>query len=742
MAIVDANSLTYDTGMPQKKPESAKGVVDASSIKYDKTPKPESPSSAIPKTLGQKLWKRAQDVGEDMTGHIPTETYYDPVRRGFHAAGAIAGGIGDVVGSALSSNRAEIFDPNLPKRNASGWSKSLIDMGIAAAKKGQQYYDNFSTAHPEEAKDIESTINIATLLPIGRGAKAGEEAIEGGVKAATGAVERSVVRHTPVPLIDKQIDSVIDRGVTQGVKPLTRAGGRTVPGAERVTSAGHTIVRDIVENKEGTVLHDASGDVVKNNLPRSAPQMVESVGQGLRRNVKGCFDAIKKVTGQDVQTSADRVLHDLKSFADDPVNQTANPEAVRYARKRIRDFSVLDKKNVPTGAKSFNPEQFERLLQDQTSRKKTLINNPTKDIDRLHVEARVEKALRETQDEVMNKFDGPEYRRFKNNYAAYKQLEADVIQRARVVTRQGPYSLIDFSDVYSLPEILGGVATGNAAMVGKGLLTKGISKYIKYANHPDTIIDRMFSTTDSLMQKRARAVAEQEKNVAQEATKEIINGPALSTAMSYRDLPKSHIMNTGMTQADYDLSRVQTNTLASRGVGFKQPGPVQPFTRSALVSPQIRAEGISEFSKGGASMSPPKNYPLTPHKVIVKGEGGVISDVPNAKGPTVLSQGLAKKRVEEMTNKDIKKSLEDMKNANDKANAAKFQEIPKSEPRHPSSSVEQTKLEAAMFRKGMLQSQSDVWRLRELRGKPTFQWTAEDKIFWRRIIDKVKNSHA
>jgi hypothetical protein len=169
----------------------------------------------------------------------------------------------------------------------------------------------------------------------------------------------------------------------------------------------------------------------------------------------------------------------------------------------MKDFQLLDDKGNVIGTKQFTPSQFERALQAQGSTVKKMVNNPTMDIDKLHVEAKIQKALRETQDALMEKVDGPEYRTFKDNYAATRQLEADIIQRARVTTRQGPYSLIDFADVYSLPEIVGGVLTGNPMMVGRGLLTKGAQKYIKWANHPDTAIKNMFTTVDKLMDRKA-----------------------------------------------------------------------------------------------------------------------------------------------------------------------------------------------------------------------------------------------
>ncbi len=291
--------------------------------------------------------------------------------------------------------------------------------------------------------------------------------------------------------IEQELNRTIDQGIQKGLRPLKRPPGGTVQGMNRYQEAAREAVKDIVANKGGTILHDAYGNVARNNIPINAPQMVEAVSQGLTRNVKGYLDAVSRVTKQQVDVPLTRVENALFDFAADNVNQTMSPGAVEYALRRLQNFQ----------GRSFTPEEFEKALQAQTSTVKKLINNPNKDIDHLHVEAKIQKALRETQDDLMAQFDGPEYRQFKNNYAALKQIEADTIQRARVTTRQGPYSLIDFSDVYSFPEIIGGIIAGNPMMVGKGLLTKGVAKYIKYANKPDTAIKRMFSAVDDLMAK-------------------------------------------------------------------------------------------------------------------------------------------------------------------------------------------------------------------------------------------------
>ena len=601
-------------------------------------PAPES--NTIKRSLGQRLWQRAKNAGQEFADLANTAVTGQGslVRPTLHVAGEVAGAVQDVAGAAIDTG-LDMFrvpsehDRQVGSHRVSGESgkdqilKTRIgQMGINAMKQGQTAYNLFKQSYPEQAKDLESVANIASLMPIGAGAKP----IAKEASAVAGDIGRVAASRMPEEAIDAALNQTIDRGIQQGVRPLTRAPGKRVGGVERFEQAGRTAVKDMIENKDATTLYDASGEVAKNKLPKNAPQMVDSLREGLSRNVKGYLGAVKKVTGKEVETPVDNVVKSLTDFVNDPVNQTASPEAVNYARKRIADFQVLDEKGIPTGSKTFNPDQFERLLQAQTTNVKKMVNNPTKDIDRLHVEARVQKALREAQDAVMEKFDGPEYRQFKNNYAAYKQLAADVIQRARVTTRQGPYSLIDFSDVYSLPEIIGGIATGNAPMVGKGLLTKGIAKYIKWANHPDTAIQRMFAEADSLMTKRAQA------------GRPFVPESRIGKNLTYKE-PEPSIIDLTDEVRPVD-ERFRQNAIARRGAVKPQPGVV-PFTESAIGqsinTPKTQPrEGIS-LLRGGAGTTP-KELLASPEKIVVRGEPPV-SSAPT--GPTTPRQKFEAARI-------------------------------------------------------------------------------------------------
>lgn len=308
-------------------------------------------------------------------------------------------------------------------------------------------------------------------------------------------------RMANVANVVKVMDRVIDTGINKGVRPLGQAGRRTVGGIDRYQQASRNVVKDIVANQDSLVLTNAKGEIATNRIPHTIAQTVDAVDQGLARTARVYLDAVERVTGQKVMTPVQKVIDDLKVFVDDPVNQMANPTAVKYARSRIKNFEIRDAKGKVLGEKELDPSQLETLLQSQTSLRKQLINNPTKDIDRLHVEGMVNKSLREIQDGLMSKFDGPEYRQFKDKYAAYKQLEGDVIQRNKVVSRQGPYSLIDFSDVYTLPKIIGDAVRGDLVGAGKGVLAKTIAKHHKWANRPDTAIKNMFTGVDELASK-------------------------------------------------------------------------------------------------------------------------------------------------------------------------------------------------------------------------------------------------
>jgi hypothetical protein len=107
----------------------------------------------------------------------------NPLSTGLQTVGAGAGLVGDIFGAGLNK-----ITPEPVKEKLSEVTKSITD--TEPAQKVLSSYLSFRDKHPEAAKDLESAVNILSLLPMGKGAsiagkgiKTGAEAIETGAKA-------------------------------------------------------------------------------------------------------------------------------------------------------------------------------------------------------------------------------------------------------------------------------------------------------------------------------------------------------------------------------------------------------------------------------------------------------------------------------------------------------------------------------------------------------------------------------
>ena len=97
----------------------------------------------------------------------------------------VIGGAGDIAGSALSA-----LTPGFIKKGAEGLAKSVLStdlgkMGLVAAQKGVEAYQEWANNNPRVARDLESAVDLASVFPVGRAAKAGVEGLGAGLEGLT-----------------------------------------------------------------------------------------------------------------------------------------------------------------------------------------------------------------------------------------------------------------------------------------------------------------------------------------------------------------------------------------------------------------------------------------------------------------------------------------------------------------------------------------------------------------------------
>lgn len=179
----------------------------------------QEPEGYVDKTivdLKESGTKRIGNVKEEIkdTFSDMKEAVKDPTKapdlfmRPFHTAlrvtGQGAGFIGDAIGSAVFN-----AVPDVAKEKISSFFETPAGQeAIVAMSKGMDYYNKFKEKYPEQAKDLEAVVNIASVIPV---AKGGQLVVKEGVNLAEDAFKATApIRDKTVGIVAKTKNKVKD----------------------------------------------------------------------------------------------------------------------------------------------------------------------------------------------------------------------------------------------------------------------------------------------------------------------------------------------------------------------------------------------------------------------------------------------------------------------------------------------------------------------------------------------------
>jgi hypothetical protein len=161
-------------------PIQVKGTSNNFVGKYDYLKNADKPS--VLDKIGTALNKRFTSLKD--TFWDTAEGDINPAETGVQTVGQVAGIVGDLLGIGIDE-----VTPEPIKKKIEQIATEIVN--TPAAKSVMESYSVFKQKHPQAAKDLESSVDILALLPIGKGAqivgkgaKAGAGAVEAGVKSA------------------------------------------------------------------------------------------------------------------------------------------------------------------------------------------------------------------------------------------------------------------------------------------------------------------------------------------------------------------------------------------------------------------------------------------------------------------------------------------------------------------------------------------------------------------------------
>jgi len=341
---------------------------------------------------------------------------------------------------------------------------------------------------PEETKgNIEAVGNIAEFIPAGaiagKAAKEGAEAVVD--TAQTGArVARETVENAFTPT-EAVVDKYIADSFSKAVKPSV-AGKNTLGQSDRYQGQALDAVKTIADNKDNLKFVTPDGDEIV-GLPTNLRQFAESIDQ-TKKSIYEQYSSLAKAAGDaGAEIDLANVASELDAVIDNKALQISNPEAIAYA-KSIKD-------RLTTGGK-IDATTAEQLIKNYNSSLESFYRNPSYETaSRAAIDAAVVNNIRKDLDSVIEGLTGEKYQALKNQYASLKAIEKDVVKRANMDARKNALGLLDYTDIFSGGDIVGGILSLNPALFAKGVAQKGIKEWVKMLNDPNRAIKKMFEKT-------------------------------------------------------------------------------------------------------------------------------------------------------------------------------------------------------------------------------------------------------
>lgn len=306
-------------------------------------------------------------------------------------AGAVAGGVGDMIGAGVSKAGELINDVSGSKAgnllNSALNAKTNLPGGTSAAEGISNLmtkYDNWKEKHPRAAKDIESVIDIASLIPITKGATIAKDAavagVEQGAKTAVGKivkegaetvvkkgeeiaikqVEKNMAKKAGNALkLNMQEMSKLDKRQLQYLKPKalaeTEIKGKGIlkKTSYQVTPEVQKLQKDFSHLLQGRTPHENIVNVVKeqNRLNALSNKIVEESNKIINKNTL-------------VKELKDKVIKGIPNLPESAY-RLATPEQIQAMSERaLNGFLALVKKGDLKGINEARKLWRSRLMKE------------------------------------------------------------------------------------------------------------------------------------------------------------------------------------------------------------------------------------------------------------------------------------------------------------------------------------------------------------------------------------------
>lgn len=426
-------------------------------------------------------------VGDDISKRWQNINNIDAPTTGLAslwATGEVAGLGADVIGQGLKSAYKTAM-PQVAQDVIAEGAKNVGEFYAKPIGAVAEGYNELKSKYPNLVRSGEAVANIGQFVPMAKGTQlVGKEALN-----VASDVAYSVGKEA-----EQQIANTVKTGINKAIRP-TVVGKGNAPQIAQYYNRTTDAVKNIVANRANLELTDASGNIVKNALPRTLSQFSEAIDQTKKTIFKQYDDLAKQAGEEGAFVSLKPVSRELAKLADDQVMKDLYPNVASYINQRA--VSLAER-----GA--YSAEQAQDAIRLMNKSLEAFYKNPSfETASRASVDAMVVNHLRKGLDDVIEKTTGAGYQELKNSYGSLKAIEKEVAHRAVVDARKNVKGLIDFTDIFTGGELVAGLATMNPAMIARAGVQRGIMSWYKRITSPNYHVNKMFNDVDNILKREA-----------------------------------------------------------------------------------------------------------------------------------------------------------------------------------------------------------------------------------------------
>lgn len=426
--------------------------------------------------VGESIYDLARgDVGGasealEKKRNLPFVGETKPALTGSEAPRELAkkvGGYGAEIGSTFIGGGGA---GQVGKQAVKGLIKQGLKTGVKAGVAGGAFGLG-GRALQEDKSTGEILLN--TALGAGGGAILGG-ALGAGLPAA-GAGVRKILEP-----VETKVSNVIRNAIDKGIKPYF--GNKvTATARNKYYQDAEKAFLTIFENRPN--LTDEIGEEVS-KLPTTRAEMLEA----LSKTKQAIYNKYHELAVEAGEGGAKFGVDDIVSQLDEVTkSKKYSPEIRSYAEKLVDDISELADEA---------PDVIEARIQDLNNSLTGFYEGRVSKA-KAQVDASVAKLMREKLDNIIESVTGGPYQALKNKYGSLKTVEKDLTRQVALEARRNAKGLIDFTDIFTGGDLIGGAITGNPLMIAKGLAGRALKEYTKFINDPNRAIRGAFEILDN-----------------------------------------------------------------------------------------------------------------------------------------------------------------------------------------------------------------------------------------------------